>query len=287
VRGGIIHTSKIQQSIFTFPKSHIQKNKNMGLIPVNKDQLELMRKSGVISAKALKKALETAQVGVSELELDKAAGDEIYKRGGDWSYKTVPDYHWATCVTVNQEVVHGIPKERKIQNGDLVSVDLAAMYKGWHTDNAWTILVGQETSDKSQEWEEKKRFLQVGEEALFLGIKQAVAGKRVGDISAAIQKKVEGAGYHVVRALVGHGVGREMHEEPEVPGYGRPGTGPVLKEGMTLAIEVIYAAGTSEVVIADDNWTYESEDGSMSGLFEMSIVVGKKKAEILTDWRNV
>lgn len=101
------------------------------------------------------------------------------------------------------------------------------------------------------------------------------------------KKKVEGAGYHIVRALVGHGVGREMHEEPEVPGYGRVGTGPVLKEGMTLAIEVIYTAGTSEVVIAEDNWTYESEDGSMAGLFEMSIVVGKKKAEILTDWRKV
>lgn len=161
----------------------------MGLIPVNKDQLELMRKSGQISAKALKKALEAAQIGVSELEVDKAAGDEIYKLGGDWSYKTVPGYDWATCVTVNQEVVHGIPKERKIQNGDLVSVDLAAVYKGWHTDNAWTVLVGQESGVMSQEFEEKKRFLQVGEEALFLGIKQAVAGKRVGDISAAIQKK--------------------------------------------------------------------------------------------------
>lgn len=253
----------------------------MGVIPVNREQLELMRKSGQISAKALKKAMEAIKIGVSELELDKAAGDEIYRTGGDWSYKTVPGYHWATCVTVNQEVVHGIPKERKIQNGDLVSVDLAAMYKGWHTDNAWTILVGDDPTG------EKKRFLDVGEEALFLGIKQAVAGKKIGDIGEAIQKKVEGAGYHVVRALVGHGVGREMHEEPEVPGYGKAGTGRVLKEGMTLAIEVIYAAGTSEVVIADDNWTYESEDGSMSAVFEMSIVVGKKKAEILTDWRRV
>lgn len=262
----------------------------MGLTPVNRDQLELMRKSGQISAKALKKALETIQIGVSELDVDTAAGDEIYKRGGDWSYKTVPDYHYATCVTVNQEVVHGIPTERKIQNGDLVSVDLASMYKGWHTDTAWTVLV-DDLKPKSEKlrknFEEKKKFLEVGEEALWLGIKQAVAGKRVGDISSAIQKKVEGAGYHVIRALVGHGVGRQLHEEPEVPGYGRAGTGPVLKEGMTLAIEVIYAAGTSEVVIGDDGWTYESEDGTMSGLFEMSVVVGKKKAEVLTDWRKV
>jgi methionyl aminopeptidase len=253
----------------------------MGMIPVNQQQLEIMRKSGQVSAKALKKAMETIKIGVTELEVDKAAGDEIYKRGGDWSYKTVPGYLYATCVTVNQEVVHGIPTSRKIQNGDLVSVDLASVYQGWHTDTAWTILVGDDPTG------EKKKFLDIGEEALWLGIKQAVAGKRIGDIASAIQKKVEGSGYHVVRALVGHGIGREMHEEPEVPGYGRAGTGILLKEGMTIAIEVIYAAGTQEVVIADDNWTYESEDGSMSGLFEMTVVVGKKKAEVLTDWRKV
>lgn len=268
------------------------------MIPVNKEQLEIMRKSGRISAKALKKGIETIKEGVSELAVDRAAGEEIYKRGGDWSYKTVPGYMYATCVTVNQEVVHGIPTTRKIQNGDLVSVDLASVYNGWHTDTAWTVLVGEDLGFKNQDshapasqvradFEEKKKFLQIGEEALWLGIKQAVAGKRIGDISSAIQKKVEGSGYHVVRALVGHGIGREMHEDPEVPGYGRAGTGVLLKEGMTIAIEVIYAAGTQEVVIAEDNWTYESEDGSMSGLFEMTVVVGKKKAEVLTDWRKV
>lgn len=252
----------------------------MGLEPVTSTQLELMRKSGQISARALKKALESIKIGTTELEVDRLAGEEMIKRGGEWSYKTVPDYFYATCVTVNEQVVHGIPTERKFQNGDLVSVDLASMYNGWHTDTAWTILVGEGD-------EEKKNFLAIGEEALWLGIRQAVAGKRVGDISAAIQKKVEGAGFYIVRSLVGHGVGRALHEDPEVPGYGKAGTGVVLKEGMTLAIEVIYAQGTSEVVIADDNWTYESADGSMSALFEMSVVVGKKKAEVLTDWRKV
>jgi methionyl aminopeptidase len=252
----------------------------MGLHPVTKSELELMRKSGQISAKALKRALDSIKVGVSELEVDKLAGEEIIKRGGQWSYKTVPNYFYATCVTVNDQVVHGIPTERKFQEGDLVSVDLAGMYNGWHTDTAWTVLVGEDKTG------EKKKFLQVGEEALWLGIRQAVAGKRVGDISSAIQKKVEGSGYHVVRSLVGHGVGKELHEEPEVPGYGKPGTGPTIKEGMTLAIEVIYASGTSEVVIDEDDWTYMSADGSMAGLFEMTIVVGKKKAEVLTDWRR-
>lgn len=253
----------------------------MGAVPLNKAELELMRSSGKISAKALKKAMLSIKPGVTELEVDRLAGQEIIKRGGEWSYKTVPDYFWATCVTVNEQVVHGIPTARTFQNGDLVSVDLASMYNGWHTDTAWTVLVGEDESG------EKKKFLEVGEEALWLGIRQAVAGKKVGDIGAAIQKKVEGAGYHVVRALVGHGVGRELHEDPEIPGYGKEGTGRILKEGMSIAIEVIYAQGTHEVVLDSDDWTYISADGSMSGLFEMTVVVGKKKAEVLTDWRMV
>ncbi len=258
----------------------------MGLIPVTSDELRLMRKSGEISAKALKKAIEAIKAGVSELEVERLAGDEIIKRGGDWSYKSVPDYHYATCVTVNEEVVHGIPTERPIQKGDLVSVDLASVYKGWHTDTAWTVLVsGQGIVDSEQK--EKKKFLEVGEEALWLGIKQAVAGKRIGDIANAIQSKVEGAGYHIVRSLVGHGVGRHLHEEPEVPGYGEAGKGKKLKKGMTLAIEVIYAMGTSDVKLGPDGWTYVSADGSLAGLFEMSVVVGKDKAEVLTDWRGV
>lgn len=260
----------------------------MGLVPVTSDELRLMRKSGEISAKALKRAIETIKEGVSELEVEKAAGEEIIKAGGDWSYKSVPDYFYATCVTVNEEVVHGIPTERPIQKGDLVSVDLASVYKGWHTDTAWTVLVGSPSADaQDASFLEKKRFLEVGEEALWLGIKQAVVGKRIGDIGSAIQTKVEGAGYHIVRSLVGHGVGRKLHEEPEVPGYGEAGTGKKLKKGMTLAIEVIYAMGTSDVKLGADGWTYVSADGSLAGLFEMSVVVGKDKAEVLTDLRKI
>ncbi len=253
--------------------------------PRNAYEQKLMKKSGEIAAKALKRAMETIKTGVTELEVDEAVKKEIYKLGGDLSYKTVPGYKYATCITVNEEVVHGIPTVRKFEDGDIVSVDLAVMYKGWHTDCAWSVLVrGQVTGDRQQE-EEKKKFLQVGEEALWEGINQAVPGNRVGDISNAIQTKVEASGYQVVRSLVGHGVGKSLHEDPEIPGFGRKGMGPVLKSGMTLAIEVIYTRGSSDVVVAEDGWTFVAADNSWGGLFEMTVIVGER-VEVLTDWRK-
>lgn len=242
----------------------------------NRYELKLMRQSGRIAASALKKALGVIKPGVSDLEVDKVAEKEIYKLGGNLSYKTVPGYKYATCITVNEQVVHGIPTQRQFKDGDLVSVDLAVEFKGWHTDCAWSVLVG-----KGKEGE-KVKFLKTGEEALWDGIAQAVAGKKVGDISHAIQSKIEGGGYRVVRSLVGHGVGRALHEEPEVPGYGTSGTGVILKEGMTLAIEVIYAKGSSEVVLGSDGWTYSTADKSWGGLFEMTVIAGKRQAEVLT-----
>lgn len=242
----------------------------------NSYELALMRKSGSIAASALKKALGKIAVGVTELEIDKVAAAEIARLGGRLSYKTVPGYQFATCVTVNEAVVHGIPTERKFGSGDIVSVDLAVEYKGWHTDCAWTVVV------ERQHDAEKERFLEVGEVALQDGIAQAIEGKRVGDISHAIQTQVEGAGYSIVRSLVGHGVGRSLHEEPEVPGFGASGSGPILKQGMTLAIEVIYAKGSGEVVLEKDGWTLSTADKSLGGLFEATVVVGKEEAEVLT-----
>lgn len=244
----------------------------------NASEQGLMRKSGIIAARALKRALELIKVGVSELEVDKAVEEEIYKQGGDLSYKTVPGYKFATCITVNEQVVHGIPTDRKFESGDLVSVDLAVMYKGWHTDSAWSVLVGKDA--------EKEKFLKVGEQALWEGIKQAVDGNRVGDISHSIQTTIEGAGYSVVRSLVGHGVGRSLHEDPEIPGFGKKSTGTVLKSGMSLAIEVIYTAGSPDVVLEEDGWTFSSSDQSLGGLFEMTVIVGQKEPEVLTDWRK-
>lgn len=250
----------------------------MGIIK-NRYELSLMRKSGVIAASALKKALGSTKVGMSGLDLDKIAQNEIFKLGGDLSYRTIPGYQFATCVTVNEQVVHGVPTDRKFREGDLVSVDLAVQYRGWHTDCAWTILV-QSVKGKVQSGKEK--FLKVGQQALWDGISQAVEGNSVGDISSAIQEKIEGAGYCVVKTLVGHGIGRRLHEAPEIPGYGKPGTGMILKTGMALAIEVIYARGNSEVVLEKDGWTYSTVDKSWGGLFEMTVLVGKEKAEVLT-----
>ena len=237
-----------------------------------------MRKSGEISAKALRRSLEAIKIGVSELEIDEIAKKEIYKLGGDLSYKTVPGYKYATCITVNDEVVHGIPTERKFQKGDLVSIDLAVVYKGWHTDCAWSVLVSEQS--------EKANFLKIGEEALWDGVRQAIPGNRVGNISYAIQNKVEGVGYQIVRSLVGHGVGRSLHEDPQIPGFGQKGSGMILKGGMTLAIEVIYAKGSSDLLLAPDGWTFKTADNSWGGLFEMTVIVGKDP-EVLTDWRKV
>lgn len=251
----------------------------------NKYELELMRISGRISAQALKEVLENVEIGISCLELNKMAEERINSLGGAASFKMVPDYRWASCITINEQVVHGIPTDRKIKVGDLVSIDLGTVYRGWHTDCAWSILVGHESNVK--EYEAKNKFLQVGEQAMWDGIDQVVAGNRIGDISHAIQTRVEGAGYLVVRSLVGHGIGRNLHEEPEVPGYGIKKKGMVLKEGMSLAIEAIYAQGTSEVILDSDGWTFKTVDGSLAGLFEMTVIVGREKAEVLTDWRYV
>lgn len=244
----------------------------------NKHQLKLMERSGRISASALKRAVDTIKVGVSALELDKVAGDEIKRLGGEWSYKTVPGYRFATCITFNEQVVHGVPTSRVVNVGDLVSIDLAASFEGWHTDIAWTVLVGQDP--------QKNHFLSVGKKALAAGVSQAAESKHLGDISSAIQDVVEGEGFHIVRSLVGHGIGQKLHEEPEVPGYGKKGIGIELKKGMTLAIEVIYAKGTSAVVLESDNWTVSSADRSWSALFEVSVIVGKERGKILTPSPN-
>lgn len=247
----------------------------------DRDRLDHMRQSGFITAMALKKVIQHVRDGVSLKELDRVAESTVLSLDGKPSFKTVPNYCWTSCLTVNDEVVHGIPREIVLKEGDVLSVDLGAVYKGWHTDAAWTVIVGK-GGDK-----EKERFIQVGEEALWKAVGRSYEGNRIGDISAAIQTTVEGAGYSVVRSLVGHGVGRSAHQEPEIPGFGRKGTGMRLQSGMTLAIEAIYTAGGAKVYQKEDSWTIATEDGSLGGLFEMSVIVGRGQAEVLTDWRKV
>lgn len=248
----------------------------------NPEELRFMRQSGKISAYALKKVLDSIKAGTSGLELDQVATEEIKKRGGKLAFTTVDSYRFATCITVNEQVVHGIPTDKKLKDGDIVSIDLGCIYKGWFSDTAWSIVVG----DKNK-YKQENKFLNIGEEALWKGIGQAVTGNAVGDISATIQQTVEEGGYSIVRSLVGHGIGKSLHEDPEVPGFGKEGKGLILQRGMTLAIEVIYTKGKPDVLIEKDGWTISSKDGSLGGLFEMTVIVGDKRAEVLTDWRKV
>lgn len=259
--------------------------KQLKVKPKTATELQMMRKSGQITSMALKKVIENARVGVSLLELDGLAEEEIVKLGGEPSFKTVAGYYWTTCLTLNEEVVHGIPREIKLKEGDVLGIDLGTAYpdrNGWHTDAAWSVIV----EGKGVQGE-KRKFLEVGERVLWEAISQAVEDSRIGDISAVIQEGIEGSGYSVVKSLAGHGVGKNPHEEPEIPTFGKKGTGLRLKEGMTLAIEVIYAGGKGDVHEKDDGWTIVTVDKSLGGLFEMSVIVGKKRAEVLTDWRKI
>jgi len=248
-----------------------------------KEEIEIMTVSGHILAETLFEVLKQVKPGVSEIELDKLADKLIIEKGGEPGFKKVKGYHHATCISTNDVVVHGIPSDYRLKEGDVIGIDCGVYYKGFHTDMSETIRVkSQESKVKSDEVD---KFLQTGKKALEEGIKAAEIGNHVGDISEIIQDIVEGGGYSIVRSLVGHGVGRDLHEEPEVPGYltGNITKTPVLKNGMTIAIEVIYNMGKNEVVLAnDDGWTIKTKDGSFSGVFERTIVITDKGTVILT-----
>jgi methionyl aminopeptidase len=217
---------------------------------------------------------------MTTLELDKIAEDFIRSMGGTPAFK---GYGWdkknlfpaTLCTSVDAEVVHGIPSKRVLQDGELISIDVGVKKNGFYGDGACSFAVGKVT-------EEKQRLMRVTQESLAKGIEQAVAGKRVHDISHAVQQYVEAHGYSVVRDLVGHGVGKKLHEEPSVPNFGEPGTGAVLKDGMTLAIEPMVNAGTWRVKVASDGWTVFTLDGKPSAHFEHTIAIIHGKAEILT-----
>lgn len=236
-----------------------------------------MKISGHIAAKALKKAFLSVKQGVRTIELDKIAQQEIERLGAAPSFTTVEGYRWATCITVNEEVVHGIPSERELKEGDIVSIDTGAVYQGYHSDVATTVPVGKVTR-------EVQKFLDVGAKTLVSAISQTKIDNRIGDISETIQAMIEGAGYSIVKSLTGHGVGRQLHEEPLVPGFGKRGTGPKIKEGMTLAIEAIYAQKSGDVFLKKDGWTISTKDGSLGGLFEQTLAVTKNGPIVLTPY---
>ncbi|OGY28514.1 MAG: type I methionyl aminopeptidase [Candidatus Woykebacteria bacterium RIFCSPHIGHO2_12_FULL_43_10] len=242
----------------------------------NDKEISLMAKSGRIAALVLEKAVELAKPGTTTLEIEEAVEEEISKLGGESAFKKVKGYHYATCFSVNDEVVHGLPSGYVLKNGDILGIDLGATYQGYFSDTATTVIVGG-VSEKTT-----RRFLEVGKETLAKAIKEAHIGKKIGDISATIQENIEASGYSVVRELTGHGIGTYLHEEPPVPGVGKRNTGPELKEGMVIAIEVIYNMGKPRVSILDDGWTIVTSDGSLSGLFEHSIAVTKSGPVVLT-----
>jgi methionyl aminopeptidase len=240
-------------------------------------EIEKMRVAGAAVARCLKEITGRIVPGkTTTLDIDRMAEELIRELGGIASFKNYRGYPNTVCVAVNEEVVHGIPGQRVLLPGDIVGVDLGIMIDGWHADAATTVAVGGEASKDAM------RLLRVAREALYKGIEKARPGNRLSDIGHAIQTHVERHGYSVVRDLVGHGLGRFLHEEPNVPNYGRPGKGVRLEEGMTLAIEPMVNMGSYEVETLPDGWTVLSRDRSLSAHFEHTVAIRRDGPDILT-----
>ena len=250
----------------------------MSLVKTKKE-IDCVRESCRIVSDVLKHIGKFVSAGVTTGELDKIVEDFIRSRGGRPAFKGYRvknrEFPASACISVNSEVVHGIPGERKLTEGDIVSIDVGVEKNGYYGDSAYTFAVG-EVSQK------KKRLLKVTEESLFKAIEKAVEGNEVNDIGSAVQSYVEGSGFSVVKALVGHGIGKNLHEEPAIPNYFIPGRSMKLKEGMLLAIEPMVNYGTGEVYEESDGWTIVTADNEDSAHFEHTVLVKKGKAEILT-----
>lgn len=243
-------------------------------------ELDLMREAGRHVAEILLILREAAGPGVMTSELDELASGEISKRGLKspfigYAPGGLPPYPAVLCVSVNDEIVHGIPGSRELVEGDILSLDFGVDYKGFHGDSAVTIPIGPVT-DKA------KQLIDTTRDALYDGAQEMVPGKRLSDIGHAVQKRAEGGGYSVVRQFVGHGIGRDMHEPPQVPNYGRPGRGPRLQKGMVFAIEPMVNVGTEKVRMLDDEWTAVTADGELSAHFEHTIAITDDGPEVLT-----
>jgi len=247
----------------------------MPIILKSRDEIAIMRDAGRIVAEMLQVLVERLRPGLIEKELDEIVRREFKKRKVTPVFLGYQGYPATVCVSVNDEIVHGIPGEREIADGDVVSIDLGCVYKGFVADSAVTVGVGNVSP-------EAQRLIEVTREALARGIAAARAGARLGQIGAAIQAYVEGEGFSVVREYVGHGVGRQMHEDPQVPNYGDPESGPVLKEGMVIAIEPMVNVGDWRTKRDPDNWTVRTLDGSLSAHFEHTLAVRDGAAEVLT-----
>ena len=239
-------------------------------------EISKMLKACELSAQALALAGRSITPGMSTWELDKIINDFIISKGATPSFLGYGGFKGSACISINEELIHGIPsKSRIIKEGDIVTVDVGACIGGYHGDNARTFPVGKIS-------EEAENLLKVTEESLYEGIKMAVEGNRIGDISHAVESWCVQRGYSVVKKYVGHGVGKNLHEDPEVPNYGRPGRGPRLAAGMTIAIEPMINAGTEEIRVLSDNWTVVTADGKLCAHFEHTIAITKSEPLIMT-----
>lgn len=238
-------------------------------------EIEKIRMSNLIVAEVLSELRDKVKPGVTTNELDHLAEELTRRRGAKPAFKGYRGFPFTLCASVNQEVVHGMPSERMLKEGDIVSLDFGVSYQGYYGDAAITVAVGQTSRDAV-------KLMEVTEAGLYEGIKEALAGNRLGDISAAVQACVEKAGYSVVRDFVGHGIGRSLHEEPQIPNYGVKGRGILLKSGMVFAIEPMVNMGTYRVRVLGDGWTVVTADGKLSAHFEHSVAITDNGPDILS-----
>ncbi len=245
------------------------------IIRKSKREIRTMASAGAVVAAVLELIGETIEPGMTTEELDRIAEEEIRAHGGVPTFKGYRGFTASICSSPNDMVVHGIPGPYRLEAGDLLSIDVGVTLDGFVADSAYTFAVGEIAP-------EAQRLLDVCQAALDAGIAEARAGNRIGDISAAVQRVTEVGGFAVVKTLVGHGVGRSMHEEPQIPNFGEPGRGPELAEGMTLAIEPMINAGTDQVRLADDGWSISTADGSLSAHFEHTVAVTGEEPLVLT-----
>jgi methionyl aminopeptidase len=242
------------------------------------EEIEMMRQSALLVSKTLCEISKELKAGITTISIDKKIGQFIQDHKAISSFLGYRGYPFNSCISVNDVVVHGFPNNEELKEGDIVSIDIGVILNDWHGDHAYTFAIGEPE-------EEVKQLIHVTKESLYKGIQKAIAGNRVGDISYAISEHTEKKyGYGVVRELVGHGLGKSMHEDPQVPNYGKRGSGPKLKEGLVLAIEPMINLGTNKVFTEDDGWTVRTKDGKPSVHFEHDVCIRKTKADILSDY---
>ncbi len=248
------------------------------MITKTPEEIELMRKSALLVSSTLSEVAAVLRPGITTISIDKLIGEFIADHHAVPSFLNYHGYPFNSCLSVNDVVVHGFPGKNELKDGDIISVDIGVILNGWHGDHAYTFAIGDPGPDVMQ-------LIRVTRESLFKGIEKAVAGNRVGDIAFAIQEHTERKhGYGVVRELVGHGLGRDLHEDPQVPNYGKRGSGPKLKEGLVLAIEPMINLGKKDVFTEADGWTVRTRDGKASVHFEHDVCVRRGTADILSDY---